>query len=138
MARGLVPVIPADSRNFITASVHVSDLTEFACWIAEQPGAIGEDYNVADNSVISYAEFMHYIALLVGRRMWDIPLVFMPPARWVAIRAAKLWAELERRFGVPRCASSRCSRRPTSASSYWISNRKTLRAGFAYQLSRRS
>ena len=133
VARGLTPVIPSDARNFITASVHVSDLAEFACWIAEQPNAIGEDFNVADNSVISYAEFMHYIALLVGRRMWDMPLVFMPAARWFGIRAATLWTALERRYGVPRLRVFEVQSATYMASSYWISNRKTQRAGFAYR-----
>jgi dihydroflavonol-4-reductase len=133
VARGFLPLIPRDARNFITASVHVSDLAEFACWIAEQPGAVGEDYNVADNSVISYAEFMHYIALLVGRRMWDVPLLLMPAARWLGIRGAKLWIDLERRFGVPRLRVFEVQSATYLASSYWISNRKTQRAGFVYR-----
>ncbi len=133
VAHGLVPVIPNDARNFITASVHVSDLTEFACWVAEQPGTIGEDYNVADNSVISYAEFLHYIALLVGRRMWDIPFLMMPLARWLGIRGATLWTALERRYGVPRLRVFEVQSATYMASSYWISNRKTQRAGFVYR-----
>jgi len=133
VARGLTPVIPNDARNFITASVHVVDVAEFACWIAEQAGTVGEDYNVADNSVISYAEFMHYIALLVGRRMWDIPFLFMPLARWLGIRGATLWTALERRYGIPRLRVFEVQSATYMASSYWISNRKTLRAGFVYQ-----
>ena len=134
VAQGLVPIIPSDARNFITASVHVSDLAEFAAWIAEQPNAIGEDYNVADSSVISYHEFMHYIALLVGRRMFDVPFIMpMPWMRLVMTGAAKLWALLERRFGVRRVRILEPQSTAYIGSSYWISNRKTQRAGFVYQ-----
>ncbi len=133
VAAGLVPVIPADSRNFVTTSVHVLDLARFACWIAEQPGAIGEDYNVVDNSIISYHEFLHYIALLVGRRMWDIPLVFLPLLRPVAVAAARLWTTLERRYGLPKVRVFEVQSATYLGSSYWVSNRKTLRAGFEYR-----
>jgi nucleoside-diphosphate-sugar epimerase len=134
VARGLVPTVPRDARNFISASVHVSDLTEFACWIAEQPNAVGEDYNVTDSSVISYSEFMHYIALLVGRRMWDFPVLTpMSVIRRIAIGAATLWTSLERRFGLPRVRIFEVQSATYIGSSYWISNRKTLRAGFVYQ-----
>jgi dihydroflavonol-4-reductase len=134
VARGLVPTIPRDARNFITASVHVSDLAEFACWIAEHPHSVGEDYNVADSSVISYHEFMHYIALLVGRRMWDFPVLTpMPVLRHIMTAAANISAYLERRFGIPRVRILEPQSTAYIGSSYWISNCKTLRAGFVYR-----
>lgn len=133
VSRGLVRVIPRDSRNFITASVHVEDMARFAAFVAEQPGTIGEDYNVADSSVISYSEFMHYIALLVGRRMWDVPLITMPMLRTLAVPAAKLWTQLEQRYGIPRLRVFEVQSATYMASSYWISNRKTLSTGFSYR-----
>ena len=69
MANGLLPAFPADAKNYITTSVHVEDVARFAAFIADREEANGEDYNVVDDSVVSYQEFLSYIALLVGRRI---------------------------------------------------------------------
>ena len=67
IALGLLPAIPADAKNYITTSVHVADIAGFAVWAADREETIGEDYNIVDNSIISYHEFLHYIALLCGQ-----------------------------------------------------------------------
>ncbi len=133
IAAGLLPVIPRDARNCITASVNVIDLARFACFIAEHSEAVGEDYDIADNSVISYHEFVHYIALLVGRRMWDMPLITMSMLRPLAIGTAHAWTALERRFRVPRVRILEVQSAPYLGSSYWFSNRKSLATGFTYR-----
>jgi nucleoside-diphosphate-sugar epimerase len=100
--KGYVPVIPRDARSFVTTSVHVDDLARFAYFISQRDDAIGEDFNVVDDSIISYAEFLHYIALIVGRRMWDIPFISLPFWMPAFLAAAKAWRWLEVNYGVPR------------------------------------
>jgi len=131
--RGWVPVIPTDAKNYITTSVHVDDMAGFAMFIVDQDFALGEDYNVVDDSIISYYEFMHYLALLVGRRMRDVPWINLARARPIMIRAAKLWCELEDRLDVPRVRVFEPGSATYMSSSYWISNRKSKEAGYAYR-----
>ncbi|MFB6263285.1 MAG: NAD-dependent epimerase/dehydratase family protein, partial [Bradymonadaceae bacterium] len=132
IALGFVPAIPADSKNYITTSVHVQDVAGFARYIAEQDDAIGEDYNIVDNSIISYHEFLHYIALLTGRRMHDVPLVKMDQLMPLMRGAAKTWRWLEREFGIPRVRVFEIQSANYMSSSYWLSNRKSLDAGYEY------
>jgi dihydroflavonol-4-reductase len=133
IAQGLVPAIPADARSAVTTSVHVEDVARFAYFAAHSEKTIGEDYNVVDNSIISYSEFLHYIALLVGRRMFDIPLVPLWLIRPFAIAVAHVWTWLERHLGIPRVRILEIQSATYIGSSYWISNQKTLQTGFEYR-----
>lgn len=133
IARGLVPVLPADARNAVTTSVHVEDIAGFAVWIASREEGRGEDFNVVDDSIISYYDFLKYIGLLTGRRMLDIPLVPLPAIRIAALGAAHAWTWLERNFGVPRVRVLETQSATYIGSSYWLSNRKTQRVGYRYR-----
>ena len=133
MNKGMVPIIPADAKNYITTSVHVDDMVGFAYYISDKDFALGEDYNVVDDSIISYHEFLHYIALLLGRKLSDIPFIKQKWLRLPMIALAKTWVELERRFGVPRIRVFEASSATYMASSYWISNKKSKDAGYTYR-----
>lgn len=133
VAQGLVPLIPADARNFVNASVHVEDVARFACFAIDAPATRGEDYNVADASVISFAEFLRHLALLSGRRLREVPGVRQRWLRPLMVGGARLWGWLARRHGVPRVRVFEVQSAPYVSSSYWISNRKSLAAGFAYR-----
>ena len=133
IAQGLLPVIPADARNFITTSVHVEDMARFACFAAERDDCLGQDYNVVDSSIISYAEFLQYIALLTGRRMRELPLVRQRHLRHLMLAAAHIWTWLERNLGVPRVRVMEVQSATYVSSSYWLSNRKSLETGFLYR-----
>ncbi|MGM0556397.1 MAG: NAD-dependent epimerase/dehydratase family protein [Myxococcota bacterium] len=133
IAHGLVPGIPADSKNYITTSVHVADIAGFAVYASDLDEALGEDYNVVDNSIISYHEFLHYIALLTGRSMIDIPLLKLKSMHPLFERAAKFWTFLERTLDVPRVRVFEIQSATYISSSYWLSNRKTLDAGYEYK-----
>lgn len=132
IANGLVPVIPSDAKNYITTSVHVLDVARFACHIANRDDAVGEDYNVVDNSIISYYEFLKYIALLTGARMRDLPFLRLDLAQPVFEAAARTWRFLEVRFKLPRVRVFEIQSATYISSSYWLSNRKTLATGFEY------
>ena len=132
IALGLLPAIPADSKNFITTSVHVEDIARFALFAADRDELIGEDFNVVDNSIISYHEFLHDIGLLTGRKIRDIPLVSIRALYPIMARAAAAWTWLQRRFGIPRVRVFEIQSAEYISSSYWLSNRKTLSVGFKY------
>lgn len=133
IAHGLVPALPLDAENYITASVHVEDLARFAVAISASEEAIGEDYNVVDNSVISYHEFLHYIGLLTGRRIRKIPFIKMTHLRPAFVAAAAGWTWAQRTFGVPRVRVFEIQSTTYVSSSYWLGNRKTLATGFQYR-----
>jgi nucleoside-diphosphate-sugar epimerase len=132
VAYGLLPAIPKDAENYITTSVHVEDVARFACHVAEREESLGEDYNVADNSIISYHEFLHYIAMLCGRTMYDVPLVRNTMIKPLFVGAAHAWNWLEKKFGIPRVRVFEIQSAVYMSSSYWISNRKVLRTGFEF------
>jgi len=131
--RGFLPAIPKDARNYITTSVHIEDMVGFATYIADKDFALGEDYNIVDDSIISYDEFIRYLALLVGRRMGTIPIIRQTWLRPGMILAARTWLYLEQRFGVRRIRVFEIGSATYMASSYWISNKKTKEAGYKYR-----
>lgn len=133
VAQGLVPALPADARNYVTTSVHVEDVARFACFAADRDDTLGEDYNVVDDSIISYREFLHYIALLTGRRVRDVPLIRLDMMKPLFAAGAHLWSWLERRFGFARPRFFEVQSASYVSSSYWISNRKSLSTGFQYR-----
>ena len=132
IALGLVPAIPKDAENYITTSVHVEDIAGFAIYASDHPELIGEDYNVVDNSIISYREFLNYIALLTGRNMRDIPLVPVTALYPIMAKASAVWTWLQRKFGIPRVRVFEVQSAEYISSSYWLSNRKTLDVGYEY------
>jgi nucleoside-diphosphate-sugar epimerase len=133
IAQGLVPALPADARNYITTSVHVEDVARFACFAADRADTLGEDYDLVDDSIISYHEFLHYIALLTGRRLRDLPLIRLDHARPVFEVGARAWRWLEVKLGTPRPRVFEVQSATYVSSSYWLANRKSLATGFAYR-----
>ena len=132
IAHGILPVIPLDCKNYITTSVHVEDMGRFAIFAGDRPDLIGEDFNVVDNSIISYYEFLRYIALLTGRKMIDIPFVRVPKLYPIMAKAAVIWTNLQQRYGIPRIRVFEIQSAEYVSSSYWLSNRKSLKTGFQY------
>ena len=133
VANGLIPAIPTDAKNYITSSVHVEDIARFAVYSCDRDDTVGEDYNVVDNSVVSYYEFVHYIALLTGRKLADLPFVKLTRGKWVMKAAAEAWRFLEVKFKVPRIRVFEPQSANYVSSSYWLSNRKSLATGFEYK-----
>jgi nucleoside-diphosphate-sugar epimerase len=131
--KGLLPVIPADAANYITTSVHVDDVAGFALFIADRGVGLGEDYNVVDDSIISYAEHLHYTALLLGRRIREIPFIRQKHLQPLMIAAARLWLWLEREYGMKRVRVLEVGSATYVASSYWLSNAKSKGTGYVYR-----
>ena len=133
IAMGYAPAVTLDSKNYITTSVHAEDVARFACFIAQRDEAIGEDYNMVDNSIISYYDFLKYIALLTGRSLRDLPLIKNKHLRPLMIGSAHLWTWVSRKFDIPRLRVFEIQSSTYISSSYWLSNRKTLATGFEYK-----
>ena len=62
--------------------------------------------------------------------MIDIPLLKLVAMHPLFERAAKLWTFLERTLDVPRVRVFEIQSATYISSSYWLSNRKTLEAGY--------
>jgi nucleoside-diphosphate-sugar epimerase len=131
--KGYLPITFSDTKNYINASVHIEDMVRFADFISRRPDAIGEDFDVVDDGVISQYEFLKYIAMLLGRRMYTVPLVNLQLLRPAAVQAAKAWRRAELSFGLPRVRVFEVQSAAYIGSSYWISNKKTKDWGFAYR-----
>ncbi|MBR58522.1 MAG: hypothetical protein CMH54_10935 [Myxococcales bacterium] len=133
IAKGLLRAIPSDAKNAVTTSVHVEDVAGFARFVIEKKESIGEDYNVVDDSIISYRDFLHYIALVSGRRLWNVPGIRLSMYRAVAVPAAQFWTWLERKFNFPKMQMLEVQSATYIGSSYWISNRKSKELGYQYR-----
>jgi len=131
--KGLLPAIPSDTRNYITTSVHVEDMAGFALYIADKDFALGEDYNVVDDSIISYYDFIKYIALLLGRRIYDVPFLKQWMLRPVMQLTAGIWLQLELKYHVKRVRVLEIGSATYMSSSYWISNKKSKETGYKYR-----
>jgi nucleoside-diphosphate-sugar epimerase len=131
--KGLLPIMPADARNYVMTSVHVDDMTGFAQYIADNDIGLGEDYNVVDDSIIPFSEFLHYIALLLGRRIREIPLISQKQLQPLMIAAAKILLRLEKDYGIKRPRVFEVGSASYVASSYWLSNLKSKETGFRYR-----
>ena len=114
-------------------SVHVEDVARFAWHAAQHPAALGEDYNVVDDSVISHADFMRYVALLTGRRMWEVPVVPLSALKPLALGAARAWLRISRRWNVPRVKVFEPGSAVYLGGSYWVQNDKSKSIGFEYR-----
>ncbi len=133
IAKGVLRAIPSDAKNAVTTSVHVEDVAGFARFLVEQEESIGEDYNVVDDSIISYRDFLHYIALVSGRRLWNVPGIRLSMYRAIAVPAAQVWTWLVRKFNVPKMDMLEVQSATYIGSSYWISNQKSKKLGYQYR-----
>jgi dihydroflavonol-4-reductase len=131
--KGRIPFVPKDAKNYLTTSAHVDDLVGFSVDIADKDFGLGEDYNVVDDSVISYYEFVHHLGRLVGRRMRDLPFVSLQWTRPSIVWAAKFWCWLEEMFGVPRIRVFEPPSAAYMSSSYWFSNKKVKETGYVFR-----
>ena len=61
--------------------VHVRDVCGAALYLAEQPAASGQVYNVNDDSQMSTVEFSQYLAGVMGKRFVGLPPVPVPLPR---------------------------------------------------------
>ena len=131
--RGVLPAIPSSAKNSITCSVNVEDIARFALYVSGKDEYIGEDFNVVDSSVISYHEFLHYIALLTGKTIVDIPFLPMSIMRLFTLTLAKILINLNLSRYIDKLHMVEPQSAKYIGSSYWISNKKTLDTGFVYK-----
>ena len=94
---------------------------------------IGEDFNVVDSSIISYHEFRHYIALLTGKNLIDIPFLPMSVMRIFALTLSKLLINLKLDNYFDKLNMVEPQSAKYIGSSYWISNKKSKTTGFTYK-----
>lgn len=131
LAEGFWPILPADLMNFLVVSVHVRDVARAAYFLAQQEEAIGEDYNLNDDSVIDQLEFLKTAGLLLGRKVRAVPLLYLSAIEPLAILYIRMGEWLQKHFEVfelPRIFEE--SSAHYVSNSYWISNEKIKRLGF--------
>jgi len=78
LARGQLPAIPGDGRSH-PATVHVRDVVGAAEYLAGKRAAIGEVFNVADDSRYSVEELLLAVAQMIGVRIYKfhIPILVL-------------------------------------------------------------
>jgi nucleoside-diphosphate-sugar epimerase len=89
MVKGMLRAIPGSGKT-IGSFVHVRDVVGAALFLAERKEAIGEVYNIADDSHYTNEELLLYVAELLGVKMYKFhipaPLVELV-AGWYEWRA---------------------------------------------------
>ncbi len=134
LSEGFWPILSADMADFMMVSVHVRDVARAAHFLARKEEAIGEAYNITDDSVMSQLEFMKLAALLLGRKVHTIPLVYLSVVKPLAILYIRTGEWLQKKFDffeLPRFFEE--SSTHYLSSSYWIDNQKIKRLGFEFE-----
>lgn len=93
MFKNQLHAIPGRGQNRFTF-IHVEDIARVAYFLAEQKEAIGEIYNVADQSNYTLSELMVYIAAWLRER--NIPINFTPKLHFYVpvIYMIGFWCEM--------------------------------------------
>ncbi len=91
LARGELQAIPGSGKT-IGAFVHVKDVVRSALFLASKKEAVGESYNIADDSHYTNEELLLYAAELLGVKMrkFHIPALVINLMAWWSEWTAKL------------------------------------------------
>jgi nucleoside-diphosphate-sugar epimerase len=81
-ASGPVAMCPTNWR-FRIPFVHVRDVCQAALFLAENPAADGEAYNLNDSSEVTNVELFRFVADLLGKPFVPLPQVSMGPLKAV-------------------------------------------------------
>lgn len=90
IAKGSVPGIPVQAKGFAPFS-NVKDICGAAYHVSQIDNALGEAYNVVDDSRITMFQFAHFVAPLVGADMLTLSLPLSHVKFWMTLGAK--WTE---------------------------------------------
>jgi nucleoside-diphosphate-sugar epimerase len=122
LAKGQLPAIPGSGKN-IGTYVHVADVVNSALFLVNKPFAIGEVYNIADDTHYSSEELLLHVADLLGIKIFP----FHIPAS--IIKMLVKWSE----WSVKGSAKKPKLERDAIAylfNSYWLDNSKLKSTGY--------
>ena len=85
MKVGAVPM----NWNERIPTVHVDDVCKAAIFLAQKEDAVGQAYNLNDDSELTYVDFFKHLAQLSGSKFVLLPPVPVKPIRFVASEAAR-------------------------------------------------
>lgn len=87
-ARGPVAMCPTNWR-YRVPFVHVRDVCQGALFLAENPAADGEAYNLADSSELTNVELLRFVADVLGKPFVPLPPVGVGPLKAVLAPVAR-------------------------------------------------
>lgn len=91
-AKGQLPII-AENLNTLVPLVHVSDVVGAAIHLADHPAAVGEVYNIVDDSTYRKYDLFSYLAPLLDTKVYH---THMPLPRFL-LKAVARWSEWKAR-----------------------------------------
>lgn len=133
ISTGLLPFIPVAAKGSKTISVHVEDLARFALYVSHKKECIGEDYNCVDSTDITYYNFIHFIARLLGKEMIDVAHFPMGLMRVLTYSVAKVINAFNLKKYYPQLKIVETQSAKYIGSSYQVSNNKSKSIGFEYK-----
>lgn len=128
IAKGQIPGIPVTAKGRMPLC-HVKDVCNAALFLAQKQEAIGETYNVVDDTNITMYSFAHFIAPTVDTALIN----FYIPMRLVIIflTLAGKWSQF-----IAKIKKTRPKIEPELLNyltrSYWFSNEKIKREGYQF------
>jgi UDP-glucose 4-epimerase len=122
LARGELPAIPGSGKA-MGAFVHVKDLVESALFLAGKKEAVGESYNIADDSHYTNEELLLYAAELLDAKVRR----FHIPASIINLRA--WWSEWRAKVEGQRPKIERDAVQYLFHD-YWLDNSKIKELGY--------
>lgn len=126
IAKGQVPGIPVTAKGRMPL-VHVKDVCQAALFLAQKEEAVGEVYNIADDTNINMYSFAHFVAPTVDTVLINFYLPMGIVANFLTL--AGKWSQL-----VAKIKKTRPKIELESLSylthSYWFSNEKIKKLGY--------
>jgi len=126
-AKGQLPIIP-ENLNTLVPLVHVSDVVGAARHLSNHPEAVGEAYNVVDDSTYRKYDLFSYLAPLLDTKVYH---THMPLPRFL-LKAVARWSEWKARnitHSEPKVERAAVE---LMFHHYWYSNAKLKATGYSF------
>jgi len=125
LAKGQLPVI-TENLNTLVPLVHVADVVGAAIHLTDYPEAVGEAYNVADDSTYRKYDLFSYLAPLIDTKIYHSRF----PLPRSLLKSVARWSEWKARHithGEPKIERATID---LVYNAYWFSNAKLKATGY--------
>lgn len=128
IAKGQIPGIPVTARGR-TPFVNVKDVCNSALFLLNKDSAIGEVYNIVDDTVITMYEFTHFVAPHVDATIINFYISMRQVAFWLGLAARWSYFIAKIRKTRPKIEKESLN---YITRSYWFSNEKLKKLGYQF------
>jgi dihydroflavonol-4-reductase len=127
ISKGQLPII-SENLNKLVPLVHVADVVGAALYLTNHPDALGEAYNVVDDTTYRKYELFSYVAPLLDTKVYHTQI----PLPQMLLRAVASWAEWKARHITHVEPKLERATIDMMYHGYWFSNAKLKATGYQF------